>query len=474
MPRLPTASAAPAAAAILLAGLVLVWPAFWSGYPLVFSDSASFLGVMNPWGQHWARPIFYSLALIPFTLNWTLWPAVVLQGVVMAHLIWLTLRTLGGGVRRPVFAGVVLLVAAGSSLPWYLGQIMPDFLAPTAVLCAFLLGFGGDRISRLERWWLAALLSLSVAAHLSHLPLAAGLAVCVAALRPPLSGPGTHRAALLPMVAAIAAAMVAHLAVNTVVRGHPTLSPSGSIFMLARSVADGPAKAYLRDACPEAGYRLCPHVDQLPDDADIFLWERRSPFWTAAGLNEHPERQTADGMNYQPEAQAILDGTFERHLGWQAEAALRNTLRQLAMNDTGDGMSPIHKEMPVSKRLAEVFPDEHDEYLASRQLTGALQLDKVNALHRLAWPAAALVMLAVAVLRRSSRYRALAALVALGILGNAIIMGSISGPHHRYGGRMICLVVLGAAAALALPRRRAAETGAGSLAGSASGASAGY
>ncbi|HYC01843.1 MAG TPA: hypothetical protein VED40_01035 [Azospirillaceae bacterium] len=450
-------------AAVLLAGLVLAWPAFWSGYPMVFSDSASFLGVMNPWGQHWARPIFYSLALIPFTLNLTLWPAVILQGLVMAHLLWLTLRVVGGGPVRPgSYAGLVALVAVGSSLPWYVGQIMPDVLAPATILCAFLLGFGEERIGRWERLWLTALLALCVASHLSHLPLAAGLLICVAGLRLVTRMKGGHALALLPMAVAIAGAVSAHLAVNTLVRGHVTLSPSGPIFMLARSIADGPAEAYLQEVCPQAGYKLCAYKDQLPDNADVFLWKQWSPLWDVAGWRERPQTQTAAGIDYQPEAQAILDGTFERHLGWQIRAGIGNAIAQFGMNRTGDGLRQWGEEVSVSKRIKEVFPSEYDSWTSSRQFRGELGLDRVNALHQLLLPLAALAAVGLAVFLASPRYRLFVAVVALGILGNNIVMGAISGPHDRYGSRVACMAVLAAGVGLCLARRREETVEAGS------------
>ncbi|HYE51589.1 MAG TPA: hypothetical protein VEB20_18470 [Azospirillaceae bacterium] len=444
---------------VLLAGIVLAWPAYWNGYPLLFTDSASYIGVLNPWGQHWARPIFYSLALWPLHLGISLWPVVVAQGVLMAHLLWLVLRVVGGTVKPGVFALAVLLLAVGSSLPWYAAQVMPDLLTPAVVLCAFLLGFGGSRVGRWERAWLALLLAGAAACHLSHLPLAVGLLLGVAVLRWLARGPGGHGAALLPMAGAILLAASAHLAVNWAVRGAPVLSPASPLFLLARSVADGPAAAYLREVCPQAGFRLCAEVDRLPADADLFLWDRDGPLWRAARLKEEPERQTAAGMDFQPEAQAILDGALARHGGWQLAAAARNVLLQFHRADTADGLDPYGEGQAVSRAIRDEFPGEYAAYLGSRQSRGTLGRDAVNALHRPVLLAAAVLAVALAAFHAQARYRALVAVVALGLLGNGIVAGALSGPHHRYQSRVACLIVLAAGVGLALPAQRRTRPG---------------
>ena len=59
---------------------------------------------------------------------------------------------------------------------------MPDILAPALVLALALLGFAADRLSRAERLGLQAVAALAIAAHLSHLPLAAALVLLVLAV----------------------------------------------------------------------------------------------------------------------------------------------------------------------------------------------------------------------------------------------------------------------------------------------------
>ena len=52
--------AARAGVPILLGAALLLWPALWNGYPLVFSDTGTYLSQAINHYVGWDRPIFYS------------------------------------------------------------------------------------------------------------------------------------------------------------------------------------------------------------------------------------------------------------------------------------------------------------------------------------------------------------------------------------------------------------------------------
>jgi hypothetical protein len=47
--------------AVLFAATLLLWPAFWNGYPLVFSDTGTYLTQAIERYVGWDRPIFYRI-----------------------------------------------------------------------------------------------------------------------------------------------------------------------------------------------------------------------------------------------------------------------------------------------------------------------------------------------------------------------------------------------------------------------------
>ena len=50
-------------AAVVIASVLLVWPGFWNGYPLIFADTGTYIGHSLLIHLGWDRPPFYSLFL---------------------------------------------------------------------------------------------------------------------------------------------------------------------------------------------------------------------------------------------------------------------------------------------------------------------------------------------------------------------------------------------------------------------------
>lgn len=55
-------------AAPLAAGLLL-WPAVWNGYPIIFADTGTYLSQAIHRYLGWDRPPFYSLFMLPLHLT---------------------------------------------------------------------------------------------------------------------------------------------------------------------------------------------------------------------------------------------------------------------------------------------------------------------------------------------------------------------------------------------------------------------
>src|SRR3954447_15021320 len=113
---------------------MLLWPAFMNGYPLMFGDSGVYVGDGATLHAGWARPIFYGLFMLPLHLKLTAWPVVAVQALLSVLLIRLTLIRIGGVESETVQLGVVAVLAAATSLPWFASQIMPDVFGPLIVL----------------------------------------------------------------------------------------------------------------------------------------------------------------------------------------------------------------------------------------------------------------------------------------------------------------------------------------------------
>jgi hypothetical protein len=422
--------------------LVLLAPAIWNGFPFLFDDSVTFIDLSIRGGFSPMRSAFYASFLSLFSPSLSLWPAMVAQ-VSMTVLVMVAFaRAVLPRLTPGRFCLGILLLSVATSLPWVAAEVLPDILTPLLALSVYLLGFHALALSTRSRVALIALSVFAVAAHPSHLGLAAGLAGVTA-----LAQLATRRMALasaaprwgLPALV-FAVALTAVVTSNFVRTGDVFVNRSGPFFLTARLVQDGIARRLLDDTCPRSGYRLCAYKDALPADSNDYLWAADSPFQKLGGFADSGD-----------EDRRIIVESLRSYPWMHVKAAARDTWEQLIAFRTGDGIGPLNETLGPMKESAS---GPFDIYVASRQQRGAIGFAWINALQA---PAGALsiaalaAILAAGIARRRWDERVFApAFLLLALLGNAFICGAFSSPHDRYQSRVMWAPCL---AALALATR---------------------
>lgn len=430
-----------AAASIALAAIALAWVALYNGYPLVFADTGTYLGQALQRYLGWDRPVFYSFLL--YGLHWgvTLWTVPFVQGAIVAHLLWLVLRTLGAG--GPLRFGVTIVaLAIGTALPWFVSWIIPDVFTSVVVLTLWLLAAVPERLGRLEKAYLVLLGAGAIALHQSHVPLAGGLVIVLLASRWMLSvrrgfGVTGVLMVLAPLVLAVAGLMF----VNLVGHGKFSLSPFGANFLVARVIYDGPGAATLVEACPEKAWRLCAHLADLPPasrqfpSSDHFLWQPDSPFYRMG----HPR-------DFAPEAADIVAETLRRHGAWQFGRFVDNAIAQLKSFKTGPAMDfAPWVGTPGPQPVIEAYlPGDREAFLAARQATGTLDLlPPLRDLHEVIIQGSvplAVIALFLFAWRGERPGVVLVLAIFAALFGNAVLAGGLSAVHDRYTARLAWLL----------------------------------
>lgn len=421
--------------AVLAGAALFLWPAFLNGYPILFSDTGGLLAMALEPDMGWDKPWVYGPFLFLLHGRTTLWLAVVGQALLLSHVLWLAAKTAAPWSvgRHVALCGVLALLTAA---PWFASLLMPDVFAPMVVLCVFALAWP-ERLTGPERGWLAAVGTLAVAVHLAHLILAAG---CIALACTVLMLTGRRavlRRVAVPLTLPLWGALGLLLLSNAVGNRVLGVSPYGSVFMLARLVADGPGREVVDAHCPEAGWHLCGWKGRLTRDSDAFLWAPDSPVWD----NNH-----YGPIEFAPEASRVVREIVRAHPLAVARAMALNTARQLPLVDLGDTLGPDYLDLTVLPRLRTYFPAaEVARYQASLQVQARLRA----AAAPLLWaPRTALLLGLVGTLwaltrwRRNPRLGALALLVLGGLLANAFATGALSGPHDRYQARIAWLLLV--------------------------------
>jgi hypothetical protein len=416
--------------------LMMIAPAFWNGYPLLQWDTGGYLarwyeGYLVP-----SRSTVFGLYL-HYGESFGFWINLAVQSVATLWLLQLTLRVLGL-MQTFRFVAISLLLILSTALPWLASMLLTDIFAGLSVLSLFLLVVAGPRTSVLEKISLFVFTAFAAATHSATLGVLLGL--CVAGwMARPLLGRRLPIAGLAQASMTIVAGGLMLVSANHALSGKWAWTPGGYGVAFGRMMQDGIVARYLNDHCPRERYKLCPYRNELPATADEFLWGK-SMFNTLGRF---------EGMN--DEMGTIVVHSLTDYPAWQAGAALRAMGQQLLHVATGEGTNGwIPHTYGVIERY---IPAQVAQMRAARQQHWAVNFDDVNWLHV---PVALASMLALVVLlalslrnRRLDDLTLLAATVGLALLGNAFICGVISGPHDRYGARMVWVATFVALMALA-------------------------
>jgi hypothetical protein len=409
--------------------VLLLAPAIWNGYPLLQWDTGGYLarwyeGYLVP-----SRSTVFGLYL-HVGEDSGFWLDLGIQALATLWIVQLTLRVFG--MAQPSrLAAISLVLMLTTALPWLASMLLTDIFAGLAVLSLFILVLHGDKVSTREKFLLFAFTAFAGATHSATLAVLLGLCLCGWIARPWLGArialPGLLQGSLTTVAGA---AML--LAANFALSGQLAWTPGGSGVAFGRMMQDGIVAQYLRDHCATENLKLCPYRNELPPTADDFLWGHSmfDQLGRFAGLND--------------EMGTIALNSLKAYPAWQAEAALVATAEQLTDVATGEGTTVW---IPHTYSIVERYiPAQVAPMRAARQQHHDLGFTMINRIHVPVALGSMLLVLLIAVAgiirQRPDDLTLLAATVSLALLGNAFVCGVISGPHDRYGARMVWIATL--------------------------------
>jgi hypothetical protein len=421
--------------------MFLMWPAIFNRYPLLYPDSITYLENGSPVARalflhqlsdyYGMRSFIYSLGILPFHRNASLWPVVALQAVLTAYIIWLAVRSILPQRTALWYLALLALLSLLTSASWFVSLIMPDILGPVLYLCIYLLVFARDTLSRLERFAVALISCWAVASHATHLILAAGLCLLLGFLWSIFRrGFMLDRLRALGEITAIALiAAAAQLALNSYLYGKPSLNGERPPFLTARLIADGPGRWYLEQHCGDRRFAGCGRVLDLRNDSDQFLWADDGVWKTSS--SDSQDQMLREEI---PFALATLR-TYPRA---QLSKSALNFWQQLNSFEIG-----FDANAWMVQRFDEVLPVGKARFLRSRQAVNGLPFDFLSMIQN--WTVVAslpiIVILGIVSWRRwTSRLAGLAVVIIPAVIANAFVTGVLSTVEDRYQSRVVWLV----------------------------------
>jgi hypothetical protein len=398
------------------------------------------------------RSPYYSAALYMLIRIGGLWAPALVQAVLASTLLWFAVIAVRQRRSEALYYALTAALTLATTLPYFAGMLMPDVFAGFALLSLALLVLRTERWSTPGRFGLALLAGASFAMH-ATIPIvsAVGLAaMALAAWYFKWRGAFTLNRvawAAAPFVLAVFGSL-AFGAASRIVLGDSPRSPP---FLMARVLADGPGRIYLKEAChPEPRFELCRFERNTFVTADDFLWG------VEPGVGVFNTVDYATRTRLQAEELRFVLGTLAAHPVAQAEVSARHWLDQFL----SFGVQTEFKQAALSwNRMSfeDTIPDQGARYrsgLAYRGLFPFAQVDWLiwaGVIASAAWLGYRLSGADVrAELRRSRKETPSCGslLVTAGfvlvivLVANAALCGILSGVSDRYQARMIWLAPL--------------------------------
>ncbi|MDB5776910.1 MAG: hypothetical protein JWP38_3043 [Herbaspirillum sp.] len=436
---------------LIFSTFLLLIPAILNGFPLIFSDTGTYIEAAVRHNIPGDRTVFYSLFL--YALHWkiNLWPPLLAQSLISVYLIRLLFKTFSNKFEEQDVAFSTLALTFFSSLPWFVGQIMPDIFSGLLILSIATGVIGQERLQERDRFLVPVLVAFFITTHLSNLPIAAGTFVCAVLIRA-YGEPAESKSRPLfskfnfSILGAIMLAVAMMLGVNIIKKNGVTFARTGNVMLMAKLLDQQIGIDYLEETCPDRPLPICGSLRDLEliaSDAklnhlpigtvsDKFLWE--GPLESLGGMSAV--------TTY---ASEINRGTIKMYPFQFIKKCFSGFFSQLMHFELGDYLIKYDETSFVYSVIKQIFKENifHD-YLMSRQYLKILDLNLFKSVSNIFLGLSAFVVVIYVFFKNNKRSAVvkLAATICIGILLNAFVTGGLSAVHDRYGSRVIWLITL--------------------------------
>jgi hypothetical protein len=404
-----------------------------------------------------ARSPTYGLFLFVLEKLGGVWAVAGMQALICAWTVFLLWKAAAPGAPAWTYLALTGGLAVGSTLPFFATFIMPDMFAGVAAAGFVLLTVFPGRLARLEKAGVFLLLAFAYVVHTSHMLTA--IAATVPAVLVLLWFKAPKKQVFTGVALCFAAMVLAVLSAKAYDKafemrtGHPLHRPP---FLMARILADGPGRDYMRKVCkgPDDPYVICRSSLTPLTRSDDILWEE-SPLLGAFNALKSADLQ----LRMEREEWPFVKGAVLNDPLGQLSASLGNWVDQFLRISVHDPLRDprqfLANEYWKTTRLVDMIPNARDCKPIGPGCRPPFDMRLTKHWHELvillsvlftAWRVSRPDVLADLKDRTAPWARPSTAVIAAGIilLGmvvlNAGVCGVISGAFSRYQARIVWLV----------------------------------
>lgn len=346
---------------LFAATIIFMAAAFYNGYPLVTSDTGSYIKYAFDFQVPADRSPFYGVFVGVCSFWLSLWFTVAAQCFLLAWVLHSLVGLLAGDKKTPFYyLAFVSAIAALTPACWVSAFVMPDIFAALLLLglLCYLHCPPRQRTMHVVYLGFIAVCTLMHNSHFLILPLFAALAWLV-------SKPYRQKAANLILLSV--GLVITMCSINYSKGFGFTLSAGSHVFMMGKLSETGILEKYLDDNCDKTTYTLCDYKHELPSHAWDFLWDEKSPLYKTGGWDSS-----------RAEYSAIIKHIFTtpRYATMFAGSAISGTAQQLLHNSIS--VDPLPANAIAGQMIAKHYPQEFNAYTHSLQTKADIPVPPFN------------------------------------------------------------------------------------------------
>jgi hypothetical protein len=436
---------------ILLGAFILSIIAFANGYPLVYSDTGTYIMSGKDLFVPLDRPVAYGLFIRWFGPI-SLWTVIIAQNIITAGILYHAFKMFFERSQKHSFYFylTIAFLMLFTGVSWYSNQIIPDLFTPIILLSIFILFFD-QKIKPFAFVVISIVVVFSIVTHFSHLLISSLISIIIVIsnwfiFKKRLLRHQLHislKRALL-VLAILNSGWIIMPTINWAVSGEFYTSKSSHIFFIASMADKGILTRFLKDKCDEPAFndcKLCAYKDSIPGSSSAFIWDPGT---------ETVFQKTGGWANSEREYKKIIRGslTDPKYLSQHIYISLGGALSQLFENNIMHGLSPYREESAPWIGISKKYAIESNIYLNSKQSLNSLKLllhaDLINDINYLLLFISLLMVIIIyfAPIRKQFNRSSVLFLsvMLLGIVINSCVTAGLNGPYGRYQARVVWLM----------------------------------
>jgi hypothetical protein len=406
--------------------------ALYNQFPLFTPDSGAYIDFAFNDRFPEERSVFYSFFIRYFSCFNSLFWVVIFQSIILVVLLHVFINQF---FKLSILKQFVIHVSTVilTSVPWFVGQIMPDIFTPILFLSTILFLKTND-----IKWGIIYLpiLVFAIVCHNSNLLSATIMAILLLFLARKCLIP-FKRVLFFSSIVVFSWIMVSY--VNFLAGYGFTPNKMSHVFLMGKFSESGVLKTYLNDNCDKIPYQICSFKDELPNHAWDFVWSNDGPFSKSGGWSQNPK-----------EYNQIINATLTqpKYLSMHIWASLKATLNQVRLPYIGDGLSSFDNHSGLYKHIKNNFPQSIKSFEASKQNQTALPFNFFNNLYKYLYTIFIIIALIFIGLKKDKKQLILLCTTMGFILINAFTTASFANVLSRLNSRalwllpFICLIII--------------------------------